>query len=183
MYYYDPATRQIRNIGSLTEAAGEKGSKAIPQGKSHVNFVEWQGKLYFSSHVGYYTMVDGRETMGIPPPGYKPYPGGHFMVYDMATGRIQSLAKASPEQGIIDFGMDGKRNRLYGLTWPSGQFLRYDLASKQLKNLGPISRQGEAGSGSTYRILCRSLAVDPEDGSVYVTISELLILIRSRVWA
>ena len=172
MYSYDPATHRIRHIADLTEAAGEKGSHAIPQGKSHVNFVEWQGKLYFSTHVGYYTIVNGRETMGVPPPGYKPYPGGHFMVYDMASGRVQSLANAPPGQGIIDFSMDGQRGRLYGLTWPSGYFLRYDMASGELKNLGAISKEGEAGEGPNYRILCRSLPVDPEDGSVYFTTAD-----------
>jgi len=100
MYSYDPATHRIRHIADLTEAAGEKGSHAIPQGKSHVNFVEWQGKLYFSTHVGYYTIVNGRETMGVPPPGYKPYPGGHLMVYDMASGKLQSVANAPPGQAL-----------------------------------------------------------------------------------
>src|SRR5689334_9720531 len=119
MYVYDPATNRIEHLADLTQAVGEKGTHAIPQGKSHVNFVEWQGKLYFSTHVGYYTIVNGRETMGVPPPGYKQYPGGHFMVYDMASGKLQSLAKASAGQGIIDFSMDGQRGRLYGLTWPS----------------------------------------------------------------
>ena len=59
MYSYDPATGKIRHLGDLTEASGEKGRKAIPQGKSHVNFVEWQGKLYFATHVGYYTNQNG----------------------------------------------------------------------------------------------------------------------------
>ena len=86
MFSYDPVSGHIQHLADLTEAAGEKGLHAIPQGKSHVNFVEWQGKLYFSTHVGYYTRVNGRESMGVPPPGYKPYPGGHFMAYDMATG-------------------------------------------------------------------------------------------------
>jgi hypothetical protein len=172
MFSYDPASGRVQHLADLTEAAGEKGLHALPQGKSHVNFVEWQGKLYFSTHVGYYTRVNGRETMGVPPPGYKPYPGGHFMAYDMATGKTQRLASAPAGEGIIDFSMDAKRGRLYGLTWPSGRFLRYDLASKELKDLGRISREGEAGAGADYRILCRSLAVDPEDGSVYFTTAD-----------
>jgi hypothetical protein len=94
------------------------------------------------------------------------------MVYDVASGKIQRLASAPREQGIIDFNMDGKRGRLYGLTWPSGRFLRYDMASKELKDLGSTSREAEAGSGPDYRILCRSLAVDPEDGSVYFTTAD-----------
>jgi hypothetical protein len=172
MFSYDPGSGRIQHLADLTEAAGEKGLHAIPQGKSHVNFVEWQGKLYFATHVGYYTRVNGRESMGVPPPGYKPYPGGHFMAYDMATGKTQRVTSAPAGEGIIDFNMDGKRGRLYGLTWPSGHFLHYDMASEELKDLGRTSRDGEAGAGPNYRILCRSLAVDPEDGSVYFTTAD-----------
>jgi len=172
MYSYDPATDSIRHLGDLTEAAGEKGAKAIPQGKSHVNFVEWHGKLYFATHVGYYTIVDGRETIGVPPLGYKPYPGGHFLAYDMASGKFEKLATAPAGQGILAMSMDTRRGRLYGLTWPSGYFLRFDIETRNMKNLGPISKEGEAGSGPTFQVLCRSLAVDPEDGSVYFTTSD-----------
>jgi hypothetical protein len=176
MYSYDPATDEIRHLGDLTEASGEKGSKAIPQGKSHVSFVESNGKLYFASHVGYYTVKDGRELMGVPPPGYKRYPGGHFLAYDMATGEFEDLAKAPVEQGILTMTMDTRRRRLYGLTWPSGYFLRYDLETKELRNLGQISEQGEAGTGPTYRTLCRSIVVNLEDGSVYLTTGDGVIL-------
>jgi hypothetical protein len=172
MYSYDPATNTVRHLGDLTEASGEKGLKAIPQGKSHVNFVEWNGKLYFATHIGYYTIQDGMEKTGVPPPGYKPYPGGHFLAYDMASGKFENLANAPAGQGIIAMSMDTKRGRLYGLTWPSGNFLRYDLETKSLKNFGPISKEGEAGTGPTYRVLCRSLAVVPDDGSVYFTTAD-----------
>jgi len=172
MYSYDPATNAIRHLGDLTEASGEKGLKAIPQGKSHVTFVEWEGKLYFATHAGYYSIQNGRERMGVPPPGYKPYPGGHFLAYDMASGTFEDLASAPPGQGILAMNMDAKRGRLYGLTWPSGHFLRFDLATKNLKNLGPVSKEGEGGHGPTYRVLCRSLALDPEDGSVYLSTAD-----------
>lgn len=172
MYSFDPATEDIRHLGDLTEACGEKGTKAIPQGKSHVSFVESGGKLYFATHVGYYTVRDGRELMGVPPPGYKSYPGGHFLAYDLASGKFEDLAKAPAEQGILSMTMDTRRGRLYGLTWPNGYFLRYDLAEHDLKNLGPVSKDGEAGNGPTYRTLCRSLVVNPEDGSVYFTTSD-----------
>jgi hypothetical protein len=110
--------------------------------------------------------------MGVPRPGYKPYPGGHFLAYDMASGKFENLANAPAEQGILAMNMDTRRGRLYGLTWPSGYFLRFDLQTRDLKNFGPTSKEGEAGAGPTYRILCRSLAVDPEDGSVYFTTAE-----------
>ncbi|MCX5670822.1 MAG: hypothetical protein NTU94_05815 [Planctomycetota bacterium] len=169
MYCYDPATDAIRCLGDLTEACGEKGKKTIVQGKSHVTFVESGGKLYFATHVGYYSIVDGMEKIGTPPDGFKPYPGGHFLAYDMATGRFEDLALAPHGEGILSMAMDVRRGRLYGLTWPTGCFLRYDLATKELKNLGPTARLGENGKGDQYRTLCRSLVVDPRDGSCYFT--------------
>ena len=172
MYSYDPVADKIKHVGDLTEASGEKGTKAIVQGKSHVPFFESNGKLYFATHVGYYTVKGGRELMGVPPHGYKPYPGGHFLAYDLATGKFEDLAKGPEDQGILTMTMDSKRGRLYGITWPNGYFLRYDLASRNLKNLGPISEEGEAGTGPSYRTLCRSMVVNPEDGSVYFTTSE-----------
>ncbi len=172
MYSYDPAANRIRHLGDLTEACGEKGLKAIPQGKSHVSFYESLGKLYFSTHIGYYTIMDGMESMGVPPPGYKPYPGGHFLRYDMASGRFEELAAAPNGEGILTTTMDRERNRLYGLTWPTGYFLRYDITTDQMKNLGPISGQGEKGRGPNHRTLCRSFVADPRDGSVYFTIPE-----------
>ena len=168
MYSYDPATDKIQHLGDLTESAGEKGLKTIPQGKSHVNFVESNRKLYFSTHVDWYSVQGGLEQMAPPPPGYKPYPGGHFLAYDMASGRFENLAKAPEGQGIISMSMDTQRGRLYGLTWPSGYFLRYDLKSRELKNLGPLYRDGEGGHW-TIRVLCRALPIDPRDGSVYFT--------------
>ncbi len=169
MYRYDPATDKIKHLGDLTEACGEKGAKTIAQGKSHVNFIESDGKLYFATHLGYYSLIDGMEKIGIPPAGYKPYPGGHFLAYDMTTGKFQDLAIAPHSEGILTMNMDTRRGRLYGLTWPTGRFFHYDLATKKLKDFGPMSRQGEYGKGETYRTICRSIAVDPQDGSVYFT--------------
>jgi hypothetical protein len=172
MYCYDPASDKIEHVGDVTEACGEKGAKTIVQGKSHVPFQERDGKLYFATHVGWYSIIDGMEKIGIPPQGWKPYPGGHFLAYDMATKKFEDLATAPRGEGILTMTMDVKRGRLYGLTWPAGRFLRYDLAKKELKDLGPVSRQGENGKGEQYRTLCRSFVVDPHDGSVYYTVGD-----------
>ena len=176
IYSFDPATEKIRHLGDLTEVCGEKGLKAIPQNKSHVRFWEANGKLYFASHIGYYTIKNGMETMGVPPPGYKPYPGGHFLSYDMATGKFENLALAPHGEGIIAMTMDPARGRLYGLTWPTGYFIRFDLHTKELKDLGLYSELGESVRGPRYRTLCRSLVVDPRDGSVYFTTADGFIL-------
>ena len=168
MYSYNPATDKIEHLGDLTEASREKDLKTVPQGKSHVTFVESNGKLYFATHVDWYSVQGELESMAAPPPGYKPYPGGHFLAYDMASGKFENLAKAPSGQGIISMNMDTQRGRLYGLTWPSGYFLRYDLKSRELRNLGPLYRDGEGGR-ATLRVLCRALPIDPRDGSVYFT--------------
>jgi hypothetical protein len=175
MYCYDPATEKITHIAALTETVGEQGLKAIPQGKVHVSFAESGGKLYFSTHMGYFEIRDGMETYAHEPPlGYKQYPGGHFLSYDIASGKFEDFGIANPGEGIITMSMDTKRGRLYGLTWPSGSFVRYDVNSREMKNLGKAQGGGEfwPAVGSTYRAICRSLAVDPEDGSVYFTRSD-----------
>jgi hypothetical protein len=171
MYSYDPAAGKVQHLGDLTEASGEKDLKAVPQGKSHVPFFEHAGKLYFATHLGYYNTQGGKEMVGVPPPSYKAYPGGHFLAYDMKAATFERLATAPAGEGIITMTMDPKRGRLYGITWPSAHFLSYDLAKKELKDWGLISEQGEKGSGPTFRVVCRSLALDPTTGSAYFTVS------------
>ncbi len=174
MYSFDPRTKRIHHCGDFTEACGEKGAMAIPQGKSHVNFIEANGKLYFATHIGVYAIVDGQETMGAPPPGHKPYPGGHFLAYDMKTGKFEDLALNPFHDGIISATTDPVRGRMYGLTWPSAHFLRYDIGKKELRDLGPI--KAESPDVPIYRSLCRAPVVNPDDGSVYFT------TIEGRIW-
>jgi hypothetical protein len=109
---FDPATGRIEKLGDLSEASGEKGRNAIVQGKSHVNFVESDGKLYFATHVGYYSIVDGMEKMGVPPEGMEPYPGGHLLAYDMKAKTFENLAIAPEREGVITMNMDTQRKRI-----------------------------------------------------------------------
>ena len=176
MFAYDPRTDRIKAVGDLTAACGEAGRKTVPQGKSHVNFVEANRRLYFATHTGYYSIIDGMEKIGIPPAGYQPYPGGHFLSYDLASGQFEELGVAPHGEGILSMNMDTRRGRLYGLTWPSGYFITRDLRAPGVKNLGMFAELGENGRGPTYRTLCRSLAVNPDDGSVYFSRGDGAIL-------
>jgi hypothetical protein len=90
----------------------------------------------------------------------------------MATGKYESLGVAPRNEGIITFNMDKQRKRLYGISWPTGHFLRLDIAKHDLKDLGLTSEQGEDGKGKTFRTICRSMTVDPDDGSVYYSTSD-----------
>ncbi len=173
MYCYNPATDKIQHLADLTEVCGEKGLKKIPQGKCHCNFYERDRKLYFSTHAGFYEIVEGMEMMvKNPPKGYKLYPGGHLLSYDMASGKFEDLGTAPYGEAFLTMTMDTERGQIYAITWPKGYFIHYDLDTKKMKNLGTFSGKGETGvPGKTYRTLCRSMAVDPRDGTVYFTAS------------
>ncbi|MEX2573455.1 MAG: hypothetical protein WD317_04120 [Balneolaceae bacterium] len=173
-YVYDPETDQVEFLADLTEISGENEQNTIPQGKSHVNFFERNGRLYFATHLGVYEKINGIEL--IPqnlPDGYEPYPGGHFLSYDMETGEFEKLATAPGGEGIITMRMDQERGHIYGITWPSGYFLHYDVENGTLKNMGRISGRGEAGTpGDDFRVLPRSMVVDPESGTVYYSTAD-----------
>jgi hypothetical protein len=175
MFVFDPATQKTDLLGDLTEASGEKALNAVSQGKSHVNFVEAGGKLWFATHIGFYSIIDDMEKPGIPPAGMKPYRGGHILAWDTAAKKFEDHGVGPSGEGIITFNFDPKRMRGYGITWPGGIFFRYDVAKKEWKDFGRFFEQGENGKGKTYRTICRSLGIDPEDGSVYFSTSDGII--------
>ncbi len=174
IYAYDPLNDRSEFLADLTEICGEKGMATIPQGKSHVRFYESGGKLYFASHVGVYEMIDGMERLHVhPPEGYKLYPGGHFLSYDLKTGRFENLAIAPDGEGIITMTMDKEREQLYALTWPLGYFIHYNVQTGELKNIGLTCARSEAGTvGDDYRTICRSMFVNQDTGDVYFSTAE-----------
>ncbi len=172
MYSFDPKTGTTEHLGDLTEICGEKDMKVVAQGKSHVNFVESGGKLYFATHLGYYSIINGMEKTGLPTGDYKAYRGGHLLAYDMKTKTFEDLGIGPHNEGIITMNMDVARGLIYGLSWPTGYLFRYDVAKKELKDLGPATGMGEDGFGKDFRVVCRSIAIDTDNGSVYFTNAE-----------
>ena len=170
IYRYDPRKDDVHYLGDLTEICGEKDLKTVPQGKSHVRFQEYKGKLYFATHAGYYNMIDGMECLAtVVPAGYKPYPGGHLLAYDLKSGKFEDLGLAPEREAVLSMSMDTRRGVMYGITWPIGYFFSYDVGTKALRNLGPVAGQGENGRGKAYRVLCRSIAIDLDTGCAYYT--------------
>ncbi len=146
MYVYDPDSDKVEFLADLTEICGEKEIRAIAQGKSHVRFYESNGKLFFSTHVRFYEMIDGMERLAEnPPDGYELYPGGHILSYDLNSGDFEDLAIVPEGEGVITMEMDRDRGQIYVISWPTGYFIHYDLNKDRLKNLGLISANGEAG--------------------------------------
>lgn len=174
MYVYDPAKDETEYLADLTEICGEKNKNCIPQGKSHTRFYECKGKLYFSTHVGYYQLIDGMDRLPVKAPeGYGLYPGGHIVSYDLGTKEFADLALLPNGEGMVSMTMDCDREHIYGITWPKGHFVHYDVKKNQLHDLGKISENGEDGTpGLDFRSLCRSLLVDQNSGVVYFSTSE-----------
>lgn len=174
IYRYDPDTDKTEFLADLNEICGEKDAKAVPQGKSHSRLYEMNGKLYLATHVGYYEMIDGIERLPVnAPEGYKLYPGGHILSYDLSSGEFEDLALVPGTEGLVTMTMDTKRGQIYAITWPTGRFIHYDVAKNEIKDLGTFSGNGEAGIvGEDYRVLCRSMVIDPRDGAVYSSTAE-----------
>jgi len=172
MYCLDPKTGKTEHLADLTEICGEKEMKVVAQGKSHVNFVESNGKLFFATHLGYYSIIDGMEKPGLPTGDYKPYRGGHILSYDLKTKAFSDLGIEPHGEGIITMTMDAGRGLIYGLSWPTGYLFRYDVAKKEMKDLGKVTGEGESGKGHDFRVLCRSMVVDPENGTLYLSTAE-----------
>ena len=174
MYVYDPELDVTEFLADLNDVCGENDKMFIPQGKSHTRFYESKGKLYFSTHVGYYELIKGMDRLPVNlPADYKLYPGGHILSYDLKTKAFSDLAILPNGEGMVTMTMDCVRGQVYGITWPKGNFVHYDVNTKNLKNLGQVSANGEAGEpGDDFRSLCRSLLVDPNNGTVYFSTSE-----------
>src|SRR5690606_37208420 len=145
MYVYDPISDKTTFIADLTDVCGETGRQAVVQGKSHSRFYEYEGKLHIATHVGYYQLIEGMDRLPVNlPADVKPYPGGHFLTYDLQTGTFEDLVTVSNGEGLVTMNMDVERGQLFGITWPTGRFIHYDCKEKRLHDLGPIAARGEA---------------------------------------
>ena len=145
LFRYNPRTGAVDMVGDLTDIVGEDRTKVINQGKVHGDIYELNGKLYFGTHAGAYDRT---------------YPGGHFMSYDLKTGKFEDFGIGTPHQGLVAMSMDTKRGRMYAITWPGYSFLYYDINTKKTERwyeaIAPVIQQGP-----------RSLGIDPRTGNVY----------------
>jgi hypothetical protein len=171
MFRFDPLKEEIKFLGDLNVICGQASQKSIAQGKSHVLFYEFKNKLYFSTHVGYYQLIDGMDRLPEQAPdGFDLYPGGHILSYDLKDESFEDLAMIPNGEGVVTMTMDTHRGNIFGITWPTGHFFCYQVKEKKLTLLDKISGNGEAGTpGKDFRSLCRSLFVDEDTGFCYYT--------------
>ena len=174
MFRFDPLKEEIKFLGDLNVICGETQKNSIAQGKSHVLFYEFQNKLFFSTHVGYYQLIDGMDRLPEQAPdGFDLYPGGHILAYDLQEESFADLAMIPNGEGVVTMVMDTQRGNIFGITWPTGRFFCYQVNERKLTLLDKISGNGEAGTpGKDFRSLCRSLLVDEDTGYCYYTTIE-----------
>jgi hypothetical protein len=163
-YSFDPATKKVTLIAKVDEIVGEDSKKQFSNGKIHTRMFEHKGKIWFATHTSFYSRA------GLPGTEYngkQPYQGGHFMNYDLSTGKFTDLAQIFCHEGIITLTMDKKNEMLYGLTWPSGILVSYDINQDDLRYWGAVQHRGEWGHHPTeWEMICRTMSLDP-NGCLY----------------
>lgn len=165
LFRFNPETEEVTLLGDVNTVLGEDVRKQVPHGKIHTPLFEHDGYLYFATHTSYY---DGNLPRMIPDDGRRPYPGGHFMRFNMESGSFEDLAHLGlASEGIITMALDPTSETLYGLTWPTGLLISYNLDEGQIRNWGAVHERGEWGRlPEEWDFICRRLGIDPE-GNLY----------------
>ncbi len=134
---YNPADGKVAVVCNVSTATSENIAQIVPSGKIHTLLpVGSDGKIYFGTHLG-----DDRCMSGENP---APYGGGHFMVYDPATGQTRDLGRASTQESVMRVELDEPRQKLYGTTYPGGHLIIKDLASGAITDKGEVCHHGYA---------------------------------------
>lgn len=157
LHEFDPATQRHRRVADLDTACGHGGKAQVSQGKSHVPFVEHGGKLYFATHLGYYSIRDGMETIGEPPAGCQRALLGVLLAGQWGRGRSACgccfMPTAVLSAPLVALGgcLTGADNRACLCcgrvsvsrlaAYQGGHFLSYDLASGAFESHGVAPRQ------------------------------------------
>jgi hypothetical protein len=168
LFAFDESSHHLATVADFDAAVGAHPNETIPQGKVHVEFAEWDRRLYTATHVGFYNTEKGIEAPGRLT-GRLPYQGGFFLAFDPADSSFTQLSKAPQEEGIIAIAADPARGHLYGLSWPSGLFLMSGTEPGEARSFPSVFGQGERGTrrDGTWSRICRSMGLDPRSGDVY----------------
>lgn len=117
--------REEENLGPNQHWPDEEGVAKV-----HSDIFEYNGKMYFSTH-------DHHSSKSI-----EKHRGGHFISYDLATGKFTDLSKSDPKgvsvvnEGIIAMNILPQEHKLVGWTFPLGHVLLYDLLTGKTTKYG-----------------------------------------------
>jgi len=145
-YRYDPAVGKVEPLIDVGKWCGETDSigKRNTQGKIHSMIYEADGKLYCSTTSAHASFEH-------------PYRGGHFLSYDLKTGRFTDLGLyPSKAGGLLTMVYEPLYKRLYAINQYRNTLLYYDLTTGKTVTIGSIQDGMQ----------CRVLITDPR-GVVY----------------
>lgn len=143
-HIYNPETKEHSVIADdMTIICGEENSKS-QQGKIHSPIVEYDGWLYFSTHLSNYW-----------PEGIKLYPGAHVLGYELATGKFRDFGIVKPHYSIYSaINVDPIRKKIYAFVVPfrkdliendGAHLYSIDIVTGKKKDLGQVTKgQGAA---------------------------------------
>ena len=141
-------------------------------------------QVYFATHCGFYTEVDGMETLPVPPgrpPHLGPYPGGCVVRLDVRAGRLENLARIPGGEGVVTCAVDASRERVFCLGWPSGLFYvvgkrheTWDVLDTRDYD-GRMAGEAVHPSSGDYRPVCRAIVVDPAGTAYWTTAAGTLL--------
>lgn len=147
---YDPKTKRHTLIAKdMTLVCGE-GDIPSQQGKIHSPIVEYDGWLYFATHLSNYW-----------PEGIDVYPGAHVLGYELATGKFRDFGIIKKRYSIYSaVNVDPERKKLYVFVSPfqkdlikndGAHLYSVDIVSGEKKDLGQLT-QGELGANFWFFI-------------------------------
>ena len=131
IFRYNTKTEGRELLGTLRGISAAEGNLEPEEtiGKVHVAIMEYNGRMYFSSH-DYHDIKSDYSDM------YERR-GGHFYAFDLETETFEDLSKTDnygvsvPYQGIIAMDILREQARLAGFTFPTGDVLIYDLETRR----------------------------------------------------
>jgi hypothetical protein len=146
-YRYDPAAGRVEHLIDVGVWCGYGDSPGSynAQGKIHSNMYEYKGKLYCSTTSAHATLEH-------------PYPGGHFLAYDLESGAFENLGKVDYDGrgGLLTMVLEPVYERLYAIHQHENTLVYYDLKTKNMVEVGSIQDGMQ----------CRNLVTD-RHGIVY----------------
>ena len=143
-FKYDPADRKLTVLAEdMSQVCGEDLTKTPPQGKIHSPIVEFEGWLYFTTHLSNYW----DEAMDV-------YTGAHVIGYELSTGKFRDFGVVRERYTIYSaINVDRINRKLYVFAVPFAQadvaqdgshLYQIDIETAEKVDLGLVGKKEQS---------------------------------------
>jgi hypothetical protein len=129
-YAYDPAADRVEHLIDVGAWCGDEKlvGTVNTQGKIHSQIYEVDGVLYCAS-----------TSAHRPAEAETPYRGGHFLSYNLETGRFRDLGLYPDRRGgLLTMHYEPVHRRLYAISQGDQTLVYYDLESEAIVTVGSV---------------------------------------------